>query len=241
MNIKSFNLFLEFIKKKQMRNKNNFFFPMLTVAVFVSFLFACKKSDSPYYNYENNIQQFNGNALEYLNSQSGLYDSLLLVLNRLPALKDSVAREKLTVFAVTNKSFQISIESLNAVRKKSNKAPLYLANMNLAQLDTMTSRYFIRGNYDTDNLKAYVDGLMVNSIVHNYPMHILYKKLDASGFKEGGPQVLIFSDPRKSIFVRYWRRVPTNSVNIKTNNAVVNVLAPSHDFGFGDFVTRINN
>lgn len=224
-----------------MRNKNNFFFPILIVTVFVSFFFACKKSDSSYYDYENKVQQFNGNALEYLSSQSGVYDSLLLVLNRLSALKDSVAKEKLTVFAVTNKSFQISIENLNAIRKRSNKPPLYLRNMDLAQLDTMTCKYFVRGNYDTNDFSIYVDGLMVNSIVHNYPMHILYKKLDASGFKEGGPQVLTFSDPKNSIFVRYWQRTPTNSVNIKTNNAVVNIVAPGHDFGFGDFVTRINN
>ncbi|MCX2452743.1 hypothetical protein OQX61_15800 [Pedobacter sp. PLR] len=194
-----------------------------------------------YYNYENKIQQFDGSALDYLNSQKGLYDSLLLVLDRLPALKDSLAKRRLTVFAVTNKSFEISVGNLNAIRKRNNKAPIYLANMDIAQLDTMTSRYLIRGKYETQDLSTFVDGLMVNSIVHNYPMHVLYQKLDASGFKEGGPQVLTFSDTKESIFVRYWQRTPTNAVNIKTNNAIVNIVSPGHDFGFGDFVTRINN
>lgn len=224
-----------------MSNKNNFFFQILMVAFLVSFLFACKKNDSSYYNYENKIQQFDGNALDYLQSQKGVYDSLLLVLDRLPALKDSLANKRLTVFAVTNKSFEISVGNLNALRKRSNKAPIYLADMDVAQLDTMTSKYLIRGNYETGDLSKFVDGLFLNSIVHNYPMHVLYTKVDASGFKEGGPQILTFSDTKESIFVRYWQRTPTNAVNIKTNNAIVNIVAPGHDFGFGDFVTRINN
>lgn len=224
-----------------MRNKNNFFFPILMIAVLVSLLFACKKSDSTYYDYENKIQQFDGNALDYLKSQKGVYDSLLVVLNRLPQLQDSLAKEQLTVFAVTNKSFQISVGNLNDVRKRNNKAPIYLATMNLAQLDTMTCRYLIRGNYNTNDLSSFVDGLMVRSIRYEYPMHILYNKVDASGFSQGGPQILVFSDPKNSIFVRYWQRTPTNAVNIKTNNAIVNIVSPGHDFGFGDFVTRINN
>ncbi|MBC8986308.1 hypothetical protein H9X96_11025 [Pedobacter sp. N36a] len=224
-----------------MRNKSNFFFPILMTAVLVSCLFACKKSDSEYYNYENKIQQFDGTALDYLNSQKGVFDSLLVVLNRLPALKDSLAKEKLTVFAVTNKSFEISVGNLNDIRKRSNKAPIYLATMNIAQLDTMTSRYLVRGQYESKNLSNFVDGLMVTSIAHDYPMHVLYRKLDASGFNGGGPQVLTFSDPKGSIFVRYWQRTPTNAVNIKTNNAIVNIVSPGHDFGFGDFITRINN
>lgn len=224
-----------------MRNKSNFFFPILMITVLVSCLFACKKSDNTYYNYENKIQQFDGNALQYLNAQKGLYDSLLLVLDRLPALKDSIANQKLTVFAVTNKSFEISVGNLNDIRKRNNKAPVYLADMDLAQLDTMTTRYLVRGIYETNDLSYFVDGLMVNCIVHDYPMHLLYNKLDASGFKGGGPQVLTYSDPKGSIFVRYWQRTPTNAVNIKTNNAMVNIVSPGHDFGFGDFVTRINN
>lgn len=224
-----------------MRNKSNFFFPILLIAVLISCLFGCKKSDSEYYNYQNKIQQFDGNALQYLEAQTGTYDSLLLVLDRLPALKDSLSQRKLTVFAVTNKSFEISVGNLNDIRKRNNKAPIYLADMNIAQLDTMASRYFVRGIYETMDLSAYVDGLMVKSIVHDYPMHVMYNKLDASGFNGGGPQILTFSDTKESIFVRYWQRTPTNAVNIKTNNAIVNIVSPGHDFGFGDFVTRINN
>ena len=230
-------------KNIQMRNKNKkaFFLALVMLVVLGTTLFSCKKSNSDYYNYQNNLKEFDGNALEYLESQKGIYDSLLLVLNRLPNLQDSLRNEKVTLFAATNKSFQISVESLNAVRKKLNKAPLYLADINIEQLDTMTSKYILRGEIVTADFQRYVDGLIVKSINHNYNMHINYNKADASGFIEGGPGIIIFTDPKNSIFVRYWQSAPTNSVNIKTKNAIINVLSPGHDFGFADFVTRTNN
>lgn len=230
-------------KNIQMKNKNKqaFSLVILMLAMLSTTLFSCKKNNSDYYNYENNLKQFDGNALEYLQSQKGIYDSLLLVLNRLPDLQDSLKNEKVTLFAATNKSFQISVENLNAVRKKLNKAPLYLADMNIKELDTMTSKYIIRGEMVTADFQRFVDGLIVKSINHNYNMHLKYDKADASGFIGGGPGTIIFTDPKNSIFVRYWQSTPTNSVNIRTKNAIINVLSPGHDFGFGDFVTRINN
>jgi len=230
-------------KNRQMKNKNRqaFFLMILVLVMLSTTLFSCKKDNPDYYNYENNLKEFDGNALEYLQSQKGIYDSLLLVLKRLPDLEDSLRNENVTLFAVTNKSFQISIESLNAVRKKLNKAPLYLADMKIEELDTMTSKYIIRGELVTADFQRFVDGLIVKSINHNYNMHLKYDKLDASGFIAGGPGTIIFTDPKNSIFVRYWQSTPTNSVNIKTKNAIINVLSPRHDFGFGDFVTRINN
>lgn len=230
-------------KNIQMKNKNKqtFSLVILMLVMLCTTLFSCKKNNSEYYNYENSLKEFDGNAMEYLESQKGIYDSLLLVLNRLPNLQDSLRNEKVTLFAVTNKSFQISIESLNAVRKKLNKAPLYLADVDIEELDTMTSKYIIRGQLVTSDFQRFVDGLIVKSINHNYNMHLDYNKADASGFIGGGPGIIVFTDPKNSIFVRYWQSTPTNSVNIKTKNAIINVLSPGHDFGFGDFVTRINN
>ena len=214
---------------------------MLVIATICMVLLSCKKNDGDYYNYENSLKEFDGNALSYLKSQEGVYDSLLLVLNRLPALQDSLQNEQVTFFAATNKSFQISVESLNTLRKRTNKLPLYLKDMNIEELDTMLSRYIIRGTFTTASFQNYADGLLLRSINHNYNMHVLYKKADAAGFIGGGPGIITFSDPKNSIFVRYWQSTPTNAVNIKTNNAIINVVSPGHDFGFGDFVTRVNN
>ncbi len=224
-----------------MRNKNVFFFRTLLAVLLSTTLFACKKTDLAYYNYENNLKDFKGSALEYIKSQPGVYDSLMVVLDRLPAIEDSLQNENVTLFAVTNKSFQISVESLNAVRKKTNKAPIYLATADLAQLDTMICKYIIPGKLTTADFESYSDGLLIKSLKYQYAMHVAYTKANASGFNGGGPAIITFTDPKNSIFVRYWQSTPTNAVNIKTNNAVVNVIAPGHDFGFGDFVTRINH
>jgi hypothetical protein len=224
-----------------MRNKNVFFFRTLLAVVLSTTLFACKKADLAYYNYENNLKDYKGSALEYIKSQPGVYDSLMVVLDRLPAIEDSLQNENVTLFAVTNKSFQISVESLNAVRKKTNKAPIYLATADLAQLDTMICKYIIPGKLTTADFESYSDGLLIKSLKYQYAMHVAYTKANASGFNGGGPAIITFTDPKNSIFVRYWQSTPTNAVNIKTNNAVVNVIAPGHDFGFGDFVTRINH
>lgn len=227
-------------KKTQMRNKNVPSLNLLLIVMLCATIFSCKKTDDTYYNYENNLQKFDGNAIDYLKSQPGVYDSLLSVIDRLPALKDSLTNQKVTLFAVTNKSFQISVETLNEVRRKTNKAPLYLATMDLNELDTLANRYVLKGEYITADFESFADGLLINSLSYNYKMHVQYGRANASGFIGGGPTVITFTDPKESIFVRYWQSTPTNAVNIKTNNATINVVSPSHDFGFGEFVTRLN-
>lgn len=227
--------------KIKMRNKKILFLSLSVAAIFCMSLFACKKNESPYHNYVNTIKKFDGTALQYLQSQKDTYDSLLLVLNLLPGLKDSINNQQITLFAVTNPSFQVAVKNLNIARQDQHKAPLYLSNMDTEQLDTLMCRYIIRNISVTDDYKPFADGLLINSIKYNYPMHVQYKKLNASGFVEGGPQSLIYSDPKNSIFQKYWENATTDAVNIKTKNATINILSSSHDFGFNEFVKRINN
>jgi hypothetical protein len=221
--------------------KNNQFLSIsLALILCCNLFFACKKSDDTYYNYSNTLQKFDGNALQYLQTKKGLYDSLLIVLNRLPHLKDTLSSRNITLFAVTNKSFQISVQALNDVRKRTNKTPLYLRNMDAAELDTLACRYILNGQYSSADFVDYADGLLIASLNYNYKMHVQYDEVNAAGFIGGGPVVITFTDPKNSIFVRYWLSAPTNAVNIKTSNATINVVSPSHDFGFGEFVTRFN-
>lgn len=213
---------------------------VLLAVMCCSAFFSCKKNDSPYYDYKNEVQEFDGNILSYLNANKNQYDSLLLLLDRLPALKDSLSNENVTLFALNNKSFQTAIGELNQARAVQAKSKIYLATADIKELDTMLCKYLIRGEHGTDKLKAFVDGAYVTSINHNYPMHILYTKINASGFVGGGPQVLTFSDPKGSIFVKFWERTQTVAVNIKAKNGIVHMVAPGHVFGFNEFVKRIN-
>lgn len=200
---------------------------------------ACKK-DSIYHDYENKIKEFDGTALQYLQSQKNTYDSLLLVLDRLPDLKDSLSNQSVTLFAPTNESFVAAIKNLNIKRKDANKAPLYLKDCDLAELEILTCRYIVRGAKTTDLFAPFADGVTLTSLLHEYPMHVQYNKLNASGFVNGGPQSVIYSDPKNTIFEKYWEKANTNAVNIKTKNAVINILAPLHDYGFNEFVNRVD-
>lgn len=221
------------------KNKKILQWPIMLLVLIGMTFTACKK-DSEFYDYENNVKQFDGTVLQYLQAQPNTYDSLLLVLDRIPQLKDSLANEKVTFFAPTNASFQAAIRNLNIVRKSEGKTPLYLKDCDIFGLAVLTTRYMVRGSRTTDAYVAYADGTLYPTMLFSYPMHIQYDRLNASGFVGGGPQSITYSDPKGSIFEKYWEKSSTNSINIKAKNGVINVLAPLHDFGFNEFIYWVN-
>ncbi len=209
-------------------------FAMLSIG-----MVACKKN-SIYYDYQSNVKEFDGNVLQYLQAQPNTYDSLLLVLDLLPDLKDSLVNNQVTLFAPTNESFRVAVRNLNIERAKENKAPMYLSDCALEQLDTLTTRYILRGKMTTDTYAPFVDGTTYKSLKSGYRMHVLYDKINASGFVQGGPRSVVYSDPKNNIFTKYWQRSNTNAVNIVAKNGVINILAPLHDFGFNEFIERVD-
>jgi hypothetical protein len=222
------------------RNRKFLQWPILLLALIGTAFTACKKN-SEFYDYKNNVKDFNGTVLQYLQAQpANTFDSLLLVLNRLPDLKDTLSNKSITFFAPTNASFQAAIKNLNILRKDQGKKPLYLKDCDLSALDILTCRYIVRGSRTTDDYAPYADGILYASVKYAYPMHIQYYRLNASGFVDGGPQSIIYSDPKNNIFEKYWERSNTNAVNIKAKNGVINVLATLHDYGFNEFVNRVN-
>jgi hypothetical protein len=222
------------------RHKKLMQWPIIVLVLIGVALTACKK-DSEYYDYENNVKEFNGTVMQYLQAQpANTFDSLLLVLNRLPELKDTLSTKSITLFAPTNASFQAAIKNLNIVRKDQGKAPLYLKDCNPIALHILTCRYIIRGSKTTETYAPFADGVVYPSVAWGYPMHIQYDRLNASGFVMGGPQSVIFSDPKNNIFEKYWERSNTNAVNIKAKNGVINILAPLHDYGFNEFISLVN-
>ena len=216
---------------------------VIVTAVLIVSSAGCKKTDKTYYNYTNTLGKFNGNALEYLRSQPGVYDSMLLVISRVTGIADTISNENLTIFAITNKSFSIAIQNINQARQDSIPVmpPVSLSTLDSATLDTFFCRYLIPGQVLSDSLVNFTDGLVFPSVRYGYNMQMQFASTNASGFLNGGPKRIIFSDTRNSIFVRDWVRVNTATINIRTNNAIVNSLDPGHDFGFGDnFIRQVN-
>ncbi len=204
---------------------------------------SCKKVDDTYKNYKNTIGDFKGNALSYLQSQQGLYDSMLLVINRLNGLSDTLATGNVTVFAIPNGSFDLAVKNVNQARRDSIPAmpPVSLSTMDSATLDEFFCRYILIEKVSTDSIINFSDGRYFPSIKYDYPMQLQFTQTNASGFLGGGPKAIIFSDPQGSMFMANWVRTTTITVNIKTTNAIVHLLPSSHNFGFGASFIRLIN
>lgn len=213
-------------------------FPLLAMS-----LVGCEKGDDHYYMYESSEIVFDGTIYEYLESQPQIYDSLLLVLDRVPDLRRKLNNpdSTLTLFAVSNRSFELALEGLNTTRGLTGRAPLYLEDVGLKDLDSMVNRYVIDKVFDTKELAPFIDGQVVTSTKYDYKMHIQYRVLNASGYVGGGQQQLIFSDTNNSIFQRYWQRINTSAVDIRTSNGIIHTLSAGHDFAFSKFTSKYSS
>jgi len=204
-------------------------------------LAACEKGNSYYENFSAKEAKFDGTSLEFLEAQGNLYDSLLLVLDRVPDLRAKLKDPKaqITFFATSNTSFSNAIEAMNAVRKAGNRTPLYLEDIPQKLLDTLTYHYAFEGIYNTAAMQEYVEGKEIKAI-DQYRMNLKYKVTSATGTVNGGQQQLVLSDMNNSIFIRYWQESVTSVVNIRTTNGMVHVLVPSHNFGFSKLAKLLN-
>ncbi|AIM35709.1 hypothetical protein KO02_02715 [Sphingobacterium sp. ML3W] len=202
---------------------------------------ACKKGNTYYEDYQVEYTAYNGTTLQFLEEQGSVYDSLLLVLERVPNLRARLndPTDTITFFALTNNSFTNATDAMNAVRSSANKPPLFLEDIPQPLLDTLTYHYAFDGVYDTDNLKDFIEGKEIRSI-DNYRMTMKYKVTSASGIVEGGQQQITLSDMNNSIFQRYWQESSTSVVNIRTTNGRLHILVPSHNYGFSKLAKFLN-
>lgn len=135
---------------------------VLTILLLFTIIYSACKKNGGYYDVEDSAAPFNGNIYEYLKSKPGVYDSLIVAVDRM-GLKKTLTDSNVTLFAVTNPSFQLALRNLNTLRKQSDKDPLFLSNIDGIQLDTMVSYYIIRGVKPSDSLKLQ-DGLNLTSV-----------------------------------------------------------------------------
>lgn len=203
--------------------------------IVASFTFAgCQKVDKTYLQPRENLAKYNGSVYEYIAAQpAGVYDSLLMVLNRLPDLTDTLKTKEVTLFALTNRSFELAVDDLN-FNLGLPEGTINLRNIDAQVLDTFLCRYIIRDKYLSTDLLRATDGYTLPSVKYGYRMNLQHSYTNASGFVNGGPRAIIFSDTRTSPFVSLWVRTNAIAVDVVTNNGIVNVLSPGHSFGFGE-------
>lgn len=193
---------------------------------------GCSK-DTGDYNYVNSTVAFPGTTYDYLKSKNGIYDSLLFVIDRLK-LTDTLKNNNVTLFAVTNQSFQQVVDKLNTTRKLRGKQAVYLKDISAELLDSMMCRYIIRGRYTADSLTQ-TDGKLLKAVRYAYPMNGKMATANASGYKGGGPAVINYFFTKKSSFTKDWVLATADAINIRTTNGIIHVLETTHPFGFGEY------
>ncbi|WP_286858834.1 MULTISPECIES: fasciclin domain-containing protein [Sphingobacterium] len=216
--------------------RKNLFVRCIYAFLVLALLYACAK-DKGYYSPISKEQVYKGNLYSYLKSKPGVYDSLIKVIDRI-GLQKKLEDSTVTLFALTNANFQLAIQNLNNTLNVSDKPGQYLTSVKYEILDSLMCQYIVQGRTSSDSLLNQ-DGKDVRGIRYGYPMHIGLNRQASSGFLDGGPTIIDFSDTRRSVFNRNWVTTETSSLNIQTDNAVVHVLNPDHVFGFNKFVSQI--
>lgn len=216
--------------------RKNLFIRCIFAFLVLALLYACAK-DKGYYSPMSQESVYKGNLYSYLKSKPGVYDSLVKVIDRI-GLQQKLQDSSVTLFALTNASFQLAIQNLSNTLNVSDKPAQFLNSVKYEILDSLLCQYIIQGRLASDSL-VNQDGKDVLGIRYGYPMHIGLNRQASSGYLNGGPMVVDFSDTRRSVFNRNWVTTQTSSLNIQTDNAIVHVLNPDHVFGFNKFVSQV--
>lgn len=230
-------------------------FLMATCAiVIVTSVSSCKRDAGSYYNYTPKVEVFSGNAIEFLEQQTG-YDSMLAVLKKFPDIvRYLTSSDSVTLFAVSNQSFRLAVENFNIARAAVDSPRLYISPstydlsrpdsgmFNREMLRTLISRYIIPGYYDFNTLMQSFTGIPAESYGYNYQMNMRAIQESSTGSIKDGPKVIEFSDMNYSFYRQYWK--PSNTISVNTTragNTIVHLLSASHEFGYSSFMSYMSD
>jgi hypothetical protein len=225
---------------------------IIAVIIGGSILQACKKEASPY-EQDTPATNVNLNSIDFLKSQTGMYDSLLYILHKLPVLEDSLTNNSVTFFAPQDISILTAINNINATRIRNGKAAWIIDSVPLPVWDTLMRRYMIPGVVTPDSIR-FADGVDFSTmsgywhtseetgedIFSPYKMHADLVKQSTSGSTGTNKQRIQYSDKNFSRFRTDWSSSYVKTSSLITTNGVLHLLEPNHVFGFSSFVTFIN-
>ncbi|PSL46254.1 hypothetical protein CLV51_103230 [Chitinophaga niastensis] len=222
-----------------MQKRNYYAGTLCLLLLMVGLVFTGCQKDGGYKEYTKGDTQTDANMYDYLKSRTGVFDSMVIVIDRL-GLKRVMSNTQITVFGITNTSFVTALRNLNVLREKEGLGTLSLADLDQKNLDTLFCRYLIPGVYATDSLRQYPDGRGINSIKYAREMNLQLFTQAASGYDGGGPKYIIYSDTKASFYISKWVRANTMSMDTYARNGVLHVLSGDHEFGFNEFISRFN-
>src|SRR5690606_27804555 len=113
-------------------------------------LSACAK-ESGFYDPAPINRKFDGTTLEYLQSKPGIFDSLLVAINR-TGLSGTLSDSAVTLFAVTNPGVECAITNLIKISMLAGRPSGGLLTIDKEHLDIMLTHYMMRGVYPSDSM-----------------------------------------------------------------------------------------
>ncbi|WP_316817217.1 BT_3044 domain-containing protein [Pedobacter nyackensis] len=194
---------------------------------------SCKKTDNSYRN-STPDNKTDLNMYDYMRSKKGTFDTLLYIIER-ANLTDTIKNSKITFFAPTDLSILTALDNLNANRRASNLEPLDIAEVDPFVWRTLLMRYMIPGKLTSDKFML-ADGLDVVTL-NKRRLHVNAVATTTQGSIRTGSLLLQYSDLNGSRFTKDWIFSYVTTSNLETNNGILNILEPSHVFGFKSFVT----
>ncbi|WP_143308965.1 hypothetical protein [Chitinophaga vietnamensis] len=214
-------------------------YSILCFSLLAAWLLAGCQKDGGYKEYSKGVTQVDANMYDYLKSKTGVFDSMVVVMDRL-GLKRVMSNTQITVFGATNTSFATALGNLNVLRRKQGLAPVSLNTIDLKNLDTLFCRYVVPGVYPADSLREFPDGRGINSLKYSREVNLQLFTQSASGFSGGGPKYIIYSDTKGSFYISKWVRANTMSMDTYVRNGVLHILSGDHEFGFNEFISRFD-
>lgn len=244
-----------------------YIYGLLLWGVAVLTMVSCQDYETDEYQVGKVSEYYEGTLYDYLADKSAhpnvTFDSLLFLADRLPALKDSLqGRKVLTLFAVTDKSFELAFRGLNLYRNAYGKGR-HLAMEDLliepfTVIDTIvrqvsTEEYdtvYVSRHYDyRKQLDSMVccymfdggysmsdiqklDATEIPCISYGHLMRLEAGRGNASGAEGLGARYMCLIETWNSKVTTTWVKAGVENPDIKTTNGWLHILSGEHEFGF---------
>jgi hypothetical protein len=250
---------------------------ILFITFIISILTSCVDYEAASGDTFKGAIRYDGTVWDYLNegdSELNLhFNTMVYVAGYNQALKNLLekADEKVTLFAVSDDSFEAALKAVNKYRLDNNlgeeidiedimTTARYEVHdtivpatgtdtvfVNLVYdypgaMDSLLCRYVITGEaYDSETEAQALGGVTANSSFYDYPMHISTGRLAAEGVVGAGVKYLTFSDVKNSGLKARWIDSDVIRFDIYATNGVIHILTSGHEFGFNEFISPFNN
>ena len=214
---------------------------------------------------------YEGSVLDFIQQDGGYqgcsFDSLNYAVTHLEGLQDALTGDSVTLFAVSDKSFDLAesiLEKFRITNEKGNRLSLddlmiepFEVVDTLITIDPLTKETdtaYVHHQYDyRESLRQLVGRYIFKKTLtsnnatdetyfslFNHQMSIVTPRSDAGGLSEAGETTLQLVETSGSKLQTSWVRANV-IYSIRCSNGYVHILSPLHEFGFNEINSYFSN